>query len=577
MNLKTELPPPDSDNSLLSEFGDTVLDSPYDSDTYGSDSFDLDHRVFNPAPVEDNVDLLPEDPVYDADETATGKTTDNGSVNMMETPDRSSHEAGDDTNRSGHIINSRATDPEARPAIARSIRRPVSRTDVDPHNNKVLFDRTIGNTALGEGNNNQESTLEPGHRKEAAENDLPRQSGSSDKPEPSSEDTALPAPYGAGAASANQPPRPEAPSPDTKAGNSDDGQPPIDDPPTPSKEFDGNPDREGEKHDRRQSDKEARVWGKRKLPGRHATDESWPGMGDTRGYGQRLPAHHTSESIVIIGETEYQERSIDMAAESLEAGDPIARLTIDLDHFKDVNGRWGYRYGTEVLNRFVDLLGRHVRSFYQAYGDILIIPDDLFTTGKHRFPEEYIREVIWPLEMQPARLHGDEFAIACRGANRQGGSIIAERIRAEFREMVLKPGNEKMAAVGLDVSIGVGAVGIDMLSKICLNHGLAVPDTNDEAFFIQAVGTSVAGEQNTNLRNAVAQELLLAIEYEAELDLWRAKVEHLDVRLSGEDLAEAFAAYQVWRRLGISPRDFSKLEIIFRMRGLLPPLEDTDK
>jgi diguanylate cyclase (GGDEF)-like protein len=75
-------------------------------------------------------------------------------------------------------------------------------------------------------------------------------------------------------------------------------------------------------------------------------------------------------------------------------GEPLSLALLDLDHFKEVNDRFGHRAGDEVLRDVAQLLVRHSRSFSIV-----------------------------------TRYGGDEFAIILVNTAKAGGLTYAERIR----------------------------------------------------------------------------------------------------------------------------------------------------
>jgi diguanylate cyclase (GGDEF)-like protein len=75
-------------------------------------------------------------------------------------------------------------------------------------------------------------------------------------------------------------------------------------------------------------------------------------------------------------------------------GEPLSLALMDLDHFKEVNDRFGHRAGDEVLREVAQLLVKHSRSFSIV-----------------------------------TRYGGDEFAIILVNTTKAGGLTYAERIR----------------------------------------------------------------------------------------------------------------------------------------------------
>jgi diguanylate cyclase (GGDEF)-like protein len=101
----------------------------------------------------------------------------------------------------------------------------------------------------------------------------------------------------------------------------------------------------------------------------------------------------------------------------------VALLVCDLDHFKQVNDRYGHELGDEVLARFGELLRELARE-----SDV------------------------------PIRLGGEEFCVVLPGTDHDGGLRAAERLRLATMERLseLVPG-------GVTVSVGVAATASGVL------------------------------------------------------------------------------------------------------------------
>ncbi len=78
---------------------------------------------------------------------------------------------------------------------------------------------------------------------------------------------------------------------------------------------------------------------------------------------------------------------------------PLAVITLDLDHFKDVNDRYGHAAGDDALRNAARLLSRYMRQ-----GDLV------------------------------ARLGGEEFAVACLNASEEEARALAERLCREMQD-----------------------------------------------------------------------------------------------------------------------------------------------
>lgn len=108
---------------------------------------------------------------------------------------------------------------------------------------------------------------------------------------------------------------------------------------------------------------------------------------------------------------------------------PISLLLVDIDHFKEVNDRWGHQVGDEVLRQLAHMLRYGVREM------------DLV-----------------------ARFGGEEFLIVLPGIDAATAAEIGERIRGDVAStsllippelVVEKPG----PALRISISVGVGEIG----------------------------------------------------------------------------------------------------------------------
>lgn len=124
----------------------------------------------------------------------------------------------------------------------------------------------------------------------------------------------------------------------------------------------------------------------------------------------------------------FQQLELLLAAASRESR-PISLLLIDIDHFKEVNDRWGHQVGDEVLKQLAQLLRYGVREM------------DLV-----------------------ARFGGEEFLIALPGIDARTAAEIGDRIRAEVSSMSLRISPElsqgkSCPSIRVSISVGVGEIG----------------------------------------------------------------------------------------------------------------------
>lgn len=101
-------------------------------------------------------------------------------------------------------------------------------------------------------------------------------------------------------------------------------------------------------------------------------------------------------------------------------GRSFSLLALDIDHFKAINDRWGHAAGDEALKAFVAACRVALREY-----DIL------------------------------GRVGGEEFAVALPNTGLDGARVIAERLRRQVEEMVVRPG--KGDIFDLTVSVGITA------------------------------------------------------------------------------------------------------------------------
>ncbi|TAN73555.1 MAG: GGDEF domain-containing protein, partial [Magnetospirillum sp.] len=103
-------------------------------------------------------------------------------------------------------------------------------------------------------------------------------------------------------------------------------------------------------------------------------------------------------------------------------GRSFSLLALDIDHFKAINDRWGHAAGDEALKAFVAACRVALREY-----DIL------------------------------GRIGGEEFAVALPNTGLDGARVIAERLRRQVEEMVVRPARGDM--FDLTVSVGVTSCG----------------------------------------------------------------------------------------------------------------------
>jgi diguanylate cyclase (GGDEF)-like protein len=117
---------------------------------------------------------------------------------------------------------------------------------------------------------------------------------------------------------------------------------------------------------------------------------------------------------------------------ALAAGAPLSVIMIDIDHFKQVNDRFGHDMGDLVLRETATVLRNTTRK-----GDYV------------------------------CRLGGEEFLVICTKASLPQCAMTAERIRAAVEEHIIGFGFERAVTVSLGAaSLECGARTVDELLKL---------------------------------------------------------------------------------------------------------------
>jgi diguanylate cyclase (GGDEF)-like protein len=114
------------------------------------------------------------------------------------------------------------------------------------------------------------------------------------------------------------------------------------------------------------------------------------------------------------------DRLVSEVSHARRTGGALALLMIDLDHFKDVNDRYGHLRGDEVLRTSATRLGRLVRA------------DDVL-----------------------ARFGGDEFVVLARDNDSIAARALADRLRRSIEELTFELPTE---TVSVTASIGVASL-----------------------------------------------------------------------------------------------------------------------
>jgi diguanylate cyclase (GGDEF)-like protein len=102
-------------------------------------------------------------------------------------------------------------------------------------------------------------------------------------------------------------------------------------------------------------------------------------------------------------------------------GQPLAVVAIDLDHFKEINDRFGHAAGDKVLRSLASLVMQEIRLGTDFLG----------------------------------RIGGEEFAVLCPHTTTLGARVLAERIRTRLAEAFLIEGSP----IRLTASFGISSLG----------------------------------------------------------------------------------------------------------------------
>lgn len=112
---------------------------------------------------------------------------------------------------------------------------------------------------------------------------------------------------------------------------------------------------------------------------------------------------------------------------------PLALLVLDIDHFKQVNDRYGHAYGDAALKAVVNCISDSLRAVDGLY-----------------------------------RLGGEEFVVLLNTTTLEAGRMVAERIRESVEHMQFELDGQP---IPLTVSIGLATMRTDDTVKSLINRG----------------------------------------------------------------------------------------------------------
>src|SRR5690242_5173789 len=118
----------------------------------------------------------------------------------------------------------------------------------------------------------------------------------------------------------------------------------------------------------------------------------------------------------------FEERLAEEFRRSQRYSDPVSLMMLDLDHFKEVNDRFGHPFGDRVLRETAELIRTSIRD-----------PDIC------------------------ARYGGEEFAVILPKTHLQGAMTVAERMFTSLRgkRYAVEGGAGEPAALAVTASVGI--------------------------------------------------------------------------------------------------------------------------
>jgi diguanylate cyclase (GGDEF)-like protein len=134
---------------------------------------------------------------------------------------------------------------------------------------------------------------------------------------------------------------------------------------------------------------------------------------------------HRDDLTGLYNRREFNSRLKDEISRHNRYGQPLSLILFDLDHFKQVNDRYGHLSGDQVLVNVGQLLASRLRAI------------DC-----------------------PVRFGGDEFAVILPETHPEGARVVAERLRAAIASSpVVVEGNGKVSA-SIPVTASIGVAGL---------------------------------------------------------------------------------------------------------------------
>jgi diguanylate cyclase (GGDEF)-like protein len=147
---------------------------------------------------------------------------------------------------------------------------------------------------------------------------------------------------------------------------------------------------------------------------------------------RKLEAAAMTDVLTKLPNRRFAMRTLEGAVQAaITARTPLSAIMLDIDHFKDVNDKFGHDMGDIVLREVAGVLRNTVRK-----GDFV------------------------------CRLGGEEFVVICANCPMSQATLTAERLRSAVEEHVIGFGLERPVTVSLGVaSMDCGARSVDELIK----------------------------------------------------------------------------------------------------------------
>lgn len=145
-----------------------------------------------------------------------------------------------------------------------------------------------------------------------------------------------------------------------------------------------------------------------------------------------------TDSLTRISNRRYMDRRLrEEIASAWRYSHPLAILMFDIDHFKQINDRYGHQAGDQVLITLAEIVTEELRE-----GDVL------------------------------TRYGGEEFLIIAPHTSLSGAAELAERVRQSIEAHDFHPSNEldKTGRIKITISIGVASIGNGTEDKETLIH-----------------------------------------------------------------------------------------------------------